>query len=159
MSTKMINVNRFKIGLRWMDTQHNELINMTIDLFNSIEQGRPERNIAGLLEFLDRYTSKHFLIEEEYMHVYEYPDKKAHLAEHSEFIFALSGLKTEFRTRGSSTYLSGKVKRHLLDWLVNHIGETDKKYAEFLLEKGLDPEAPTLEINVKKPQDQKIAVE
>ena len=151
MPTRMINPDKFKTGLKWMDLHHRELVNMTIDLFDSIEQGRPERNTAGLLEFLDRYVTKHFSIEDEHMKTYDYPDKNAHLAEHTSFAYTLSGLKAEFHTSGSSSYLSGKVKRHLLDWLVNHIGETDKRLAEFLLDKGLDPDAPALEATDKPP--------
>ncbi len=127
-----------------MDIQHAELVNMTIELLDSIEQGKPERNTAGLLEFLDRYVSKHFSIEKENMKIYNYPDKDSHLAEHSGFVYTLSELKAEFHSSGSSSYLSGKVKRHLLDWLVNHIGGSDKKFVEFLLNKGVSPDALAL---------------
>jgi hemerythrin len=149
----MISVDRFKTGLHWMDNQHGELVDMTIELFNSIEQGRPERNTAALLEFLDRYVFKHFAIEDEHMHVYEYPEVDAHLAEHANFEYLLTGLKTEFADRGPSPYLSGKVKRHLLDWLVNHIGETDKKLADFLIERGVAPDAPAL-IQAESPEQE-----
>lgn len=142
---RVINANRFKTGLKWMDLHHTELVNMTLDLFSSIEQGKPERNTAELLEFLDHYVSKHFSIEDEHMQIYDYPDRDSHLAEHDIFEYTLSGLKAEFDSSGSSSYLSGKVKRHLLDWLVNHIGETDKRLAEFLLKKGLAPDADAFE--------------
>ena len=161
MPSNMIDANRFKTGLKWMDLHHTELVNMTLDLFSSIEQGKPERNAAGLLEFLDRYVSKHFSIEAEYMLAYDYPEKDSHLSEHTIFEYTLSGLKAEFHASGSSRYLSGKVKRHLLDWLVNHIGETDKRLAEFLLKKGLAPDAPAIEATAKPSlsQDQEEDVE
>lgn len=163
MPTRMIDANKFKTGLKWMDAQHIELVNMTVDLLNSIEQEKSEHNIKDLLKFLERYVSGHFLVEKQQQEIYDYPEKDSHLAEHAIFEDTFLDLKAEFRSKGSSPYFSGKVKRHLLDWLVNHIGGADKKLAQFLLDKGLSPDAdePALGAVAKSsvPHEQKLDFE
>lgn len=145
MPTKKINYDKFNTGLEWMDIQHAGLIDMTLELINAIEQKRFDRSINGMLEFLDRYTVKHFQVEDDHMKGSDYPELESHLAEHSEFISTLDSMKKEFQSNGSSNYLSGNIKRYLLDWLVNHIGGSDKMLAVFLIEKGVQEELSTQE--------------
>lgn len=137
MPTKNINFEKYKTGLNWMDIQHAELIDMTLELINAIQEKRFDRSISGMLEFLDRYVVKHFLIEDDYMRKFDFSDLDSHLAEHNEFVSTLDNMTREFKLNGSSNYLSGNVKRYLLDWLVNHIGGSDRSLAAFLLENGV----------------------
>ncbi len=145
MPTKSISFEKFKTGLNWMDIQHAQLIDMTLEFLNAIDQKRFDRSINGMLEFLDRYVVRHFLIEDDYMKKFDYPDLDSHLAEHSEFTSTLDDMKREFQSNGSSNYLSGNVKRYLLDWLVNHIGGSDKVLAAFLIENGVQEKLSTQE--------------
>lgn len=146
MPDNVINFDKFRTGVDWMDRQHAELIEMTLELINSIGQDGGEHKVTGMLEFLDRYVTTHFSIEDDLIKSLKYPGKESHLAEHESFIFTLNNLEKELRSTGPSVYLSGNVKRHLLDWLVNHIGESDKEFAKFLIDSGNDKTPAELQI-------------
>jgi hypothetical protein len=68
-------------------------------------------------------------------------------------------MKKELRSTGPSIYLSGNVKRHLLDWLVNHIGETDKSFASFLIDSGVDVQPSDLLVKPPTRFDDKVVTE
>ncbi|MBE9531238.1 MAG: hypothetical protein IME98_00355, partial [Proteobacteria bacterium] len=59
MSSKMISYEKFNTGVDWIDSQHAELIDMTLDLISAIGQGDGARKVSTMLEFLDRYVIKH----------------------------------------------------------------------------------------------------
>jgi hemerythrin-like metal-binding protein len=61
---------------------------------------------------------------------YGYPDILTHLEEHTHFIDDLSRLKKESLQCGSG--LAEQVRSRLVDWLVDHIGSTDKALGAFL---------------------------
>jgi hemerythrin-like metal-binding protein len=153
MTTRNINIDKFRTGLDWMDDQHAQLIEMTLDLINAIDEKRFERSIKGMLEFLDRYVLRHFQIEDDYMKKTNYPELESHLAEHSEFISTLDNMKKEFESNGSSNYLSGNVKRYLLDWMVNHIGGSDRSMAQFFMENGVQDELSTQDGMIQSTSD------
>ncbi len=159
MPTRKINFEKFKTGLSWMDKQHAQLVDMTLELMNAIEEKRFDRSINGMLEFLDRYVVKHFLIEDDYMKSSDFPEIDSHLAEHNDFISTLDDIKKEFKSNGASSYLSGNVKRYLLDWLVNHIGGSDRGLAAFLIDKGFQENFSSQESVSKPSSEQQMEAE
>ena len=132
----------FVTGITEIDEQHRILVNC-INVVNA----RLTQNFTA--EFLDKITSDlekyvlfHLETEEELMQRFNYAesnadDTKLHLSKHQEFNtqvnFVREGIKTGHLISREEllTFLNG--------WLINHILQTDKNLADFILgKKNLD---------------------
>jgi hemerythrin-like metal-binding protein len=117
-------------GVPWQDREHKEFFKRLNELVSAIERGEGEEEVGRLFKFLDDYMVTHFHHEEQAMSRYGYPDILTHLEEHTHFIDDLSRLKKESLQCGSG--LAEQVRSRLVDWLVDHIGSTDKALGAFL---------------------------
>ncbi len=122
-----------------IDEEHKFLvdnINILHKLMNQkgVPQAATDSAMKDILNNLAHYTHTHFVVEEEFMRVYSYPDRDAHKAEHDDFISKVSGLNADFQE--NSLDLSNSLLLFLKDWLTNHILKTDHKMTAFLKDKG-----------------------
>ena len=125
--------------IRIIDEEHKFLIE-NINLLHSVvnQEGATlddsDEAIGRILENLVHYTHTHFVVEEEFMRVYKYPYFKHHKDEHDGFIEKITSLNNDFQEH--SLNLSNSLVVFLKDWLTNHILNTDRQLASFLIEKG-----------------------
>ena len=127
---------RLETGIKTIDDQHKKLVAMVNDLYGAISSGGGKERLGRLLDELIDYTVYHFGTEEELFKKYEYPDGPAHKRIHED----LAGKVVQFRERfqKGEEMLSYDLMNFLKNWLVNHIGVTDKKYAPFLKSRGVN---------------------
>ncbi len=81
------------------------------------------------------FAQEHFANEEKLLVLHDYPEIEEHSAAHKEIIGHLHGVKAEF-VRGSAT-LQYEMLQFLMDWLMNHTRDVDKKYGPFLNSRGV----------------------
>ena len=93
-----------------------------------------------IVEELERYTLSHFVAEETFMRVTNYPDFVEHKQSHDAFAARVAKEKTAIKTGGMG--LSFSLLRFLFDWLSNHILHADKSYARYYKTLGT-PGTPT----------------
>ena len=127
---------RWAVGVGTIDAQHRELF----DAINSLlrDDGRPApRDLAKVLDFLEEYISSHFGLEEIYMRRLSYPAYPSHKGEHVAFINDYYDLREEYDRNGASAELADRMGRYMGEWLVNHIGKSDKALGAFLRDKGM----------------------
>jgi hemerythrin len=122
-------------GVETIDEQHKELIVRVNNLLEACQQGKGKLIMAGLLNFLADYAVRHFAEEEKYMQTYDYPGYEAHKAQHEKFISDFGLLKNKFDAQGAGVNLVLVTNRTIVDWLVNHINNTDKALGAFLKER------------------------
>lgn len=122
-------------GVDTIDEQHKELIVRVNNLLEACQQGKGKLIMAGLLNFLADYAVRHFAEEEKYMQTYDYPGYEAHKAQHEKFISDFGLLKNKFDAQGAGVNLVLVTNRTIVDWLVNHINNTDKALGAFLKER------------------------
>ncbi|MBI5920226.1 MAG: hemerythrin family protein [Betaproteobacteria bacterium] len=79
---------------------------------------------ARISNDLVEYFQTHFVMEEGLMVTHKYPETAAHKAEHANFVSRVLAFKSRFEA-GSVTQ-SIAILTYLKDWLINHIGATDK---------------------------------
>lgn len=120
------------VGVEEIDKQHKEFIAALNALLDAMSKGKGSEEISGLLFFIEGYVDKHFKLEEEYMRRFMYPQYRAHKAIHDGFIREMAELKKEFMEKGEAIRLIIKVEKNMLDWLLKHIKEVDKKLGAFL---------------------------
>jgi len=124
-------------GVEWQDRHHKELFKRVSSLLDAMSVGMGKDELERILSFLDSYITVHFDAEEQAMSKYAYPGAVDHLREHTAFIEHVSDLRREFASRPTMA-LVVKVQRLVVDWLINHIGDSDKKLGAYILKSETD---------------------
>ena len=127
--------NQLSLNIVEIDLQHQKLISMFKELNDSMKLGKGNDVIGKVLANMVTYAKVHFKTEDKYFITYGYPDKDAHNREHEIFMKKVSEFQNDFNS--GKLGLSVKVLTFLSDWLRNHIMNSDKKYSQFFIEKGL----------------------
>ncbi len=120
------------VGVGLIDEQHKELFKRIDQLLEASSQGKGKDEIGRLLQFLSDYVVTHFGTEEKAMIQHGYGGIAAHKAEHLAFLRDFSNLAKSYETDGASTALLIAVQRRVIDWLNNHIRQSDKTLGAFL---------------------------
>lgn len=116
-----------------IDEQHKQLISKINELLEATKTGKGKEKINEIINFLGQYTINHFSHEERYMIEHHYPELDSHKKIHEEFIKKFLEFKNKISKEGASASLTIEVQHFLGDWLINHIGKEDHKYAEYIL--------------------------
>ncbi|MDR1603549.1 MAG: bacteriohemerythrin [Gracilibacteraceae bacterium] len=116
-------------GHALIDTQHRQLIKAINDLLAACAGGKGRAALDGTLDFLARYTEKHFGDEEKLQLQFKYPDYKNHKKLHDGFKAVVADLAKQLRAEGPTVMLVGKVNASIAGWLINHIKREDVKVA------------------------------
>ncbi len=119
-------------GVILIDEQHQELF-ARIDKFMEVVQHQQKENeLQEVIAFLEDYVFLHFDAEEEYMITTNYPQYDLHQSEHATFIKSLNDIKYQCDQGGDTDILVQTIQTYLVDWLVNHIQQTDQRFATFM---------------------------
>ncbi len=118
-----------------IDDEHKKLINMINEFYENIETKSNDELISKLIKEMKEYTLVHFSTEEKYFEQFNYPGYESHKKEHDAFVKKV--IYVEKRFLEGSLLLSLEITKFLMDWLKEHIQETDQQYTEFLIMKGV----------------------
>lgn len=88
---------------------------------------------------LSNYTVYHFKYEEELMDKYDLEPQEAtrHKFEHGAFVMKMVKIQKEDLDKNMDKILMDVIG-FAVDWITKHILNTDKKYAAFFIEKGVN---------------------
>lgn len=135
-------------GVALVDNQHKEIIFRVNRLLYLCEHYMPgvETEAQGLLDFLAYYVVNHFADEEMLQQECAYYNFNKHQQEHIDFTGNFVKLKTEFEEkRHIDESILRTINISVVDWLVNHIGQSDVHFAKYYLEfQKLKPRAPRI---------------
>lgn len=120
------------VGFDEIDSQHKELFARVNKLLEAASQGKGKEEVGKTIEYLGQYVVSHFGMEERHMTRGQYPELPSHKAQHVQFTSDFSALKKKFEAEGPSSQLTILIQRQVCDWLINHIGKTDKALGAFL---------------------------
>jgi hemerythrin len=123
------------VGITEIDRQHQRLIEMINELNTAMQQGKGKDVMSKIIRGLIDYAVTHFKTEEKYFEQYGYPDAVNHKKAHAEFNWKIAEFNRQLNA--GQLGLSIQVMDFLSDWLRDHIKTVDKKYAPFLIQKGL----------------------
>ena len=124
----------YATGIPTIDNQHKKLVELLNALFDGMKSGQGDQAAGKTLDELIKYTITHFSTEEQLFKKYGYPETEAHKKEHENL--KTQALKLQSDYRSGKAQITMDVANFLRDWLKNHILQTDKKYAPFLIAKG-----------------------
>ncbi len=125
------------VGIVEIDAQHKKLVSIINALNDNLLDSRSKSVFEQLLNELVSYTQEHFGTEEKLFAQFDYPETDDHKKEHKFFVQELMKFTRGFYEGGTEFLLSADIVAFLVNWLVNHIQTTDKKYSFFFKEKGL----------------------
>ena len=127
--------DEYSVGFEIIDNQHKELIKMTNLLFKSCSMGGTVADVALMktIRGAVEYAQNHFHLEEKYMAQLNFPELAAHKEEHEQFVALVSQTIKEFEESKSEPLA---LANFLKKWLLNHIAQTDKKYAPYMAKIG-----------------------
>lgn len=119
-------------GVGLIDSQHKELFDKVNNLYDACAKGTGKEEVEKVIKFLGDYVVKHFGAEEEIQRKHSYPGYEIHKSQHEQFIKDFTEFKAKIERDGVSGLSVILINRVIADWLVKHIGETDKALGEYL---------------------------
>ncbi|MHB8062304.1 MAG: bacteriohemerythrin [Ruminiclostridium sp.] len=124
--------NSYAIGIKEIDDQHKKLFEAIDKLFTACAQGKGKEEVGNTLTFLEDYTKVHFSDEQKLHIKYDYPEKASHRDIHEKFLKNFSELKKQFEKEGAGVLFISTVNKTVLEWLIQHIGNSDKAFAAYV---------------------------
>ena len=125
--------NSYSVGVRLIDEQHMELINLTNKLFVSCMAGQERSRDIFLQTIHDAvdYVGYHFGTEEKVMERIKYPEFVSHRKEHTDFVREVFTKVEDFKAGKLFTPLA--FVYYLRDWVLHHIAVCDRKLGDYLV--------------------------
>jgi hemerythrin len=123
-----------RLGIGKIDEEHAVFFGHLRSLEEAVSRGKAKKDIGRLIDELMLFAYNHFADEEKMLRDFDYPDFERHKKRHeaaTERMLEMANLHEE----GHSDPL--EAIRALIEWLLTHITEDDRKYAVFLASKGL----------------------
>jgi hemerythrin len=127
--------SKYTVNIGEIDRQHRKLFELFNELYEAMQQGHGDEVTARVLALVVDYTYYHFAYEEQLLREYGYAEEKAHRTEHAKLTEQAMALTRKLQG-GQSDVALGTLK-FLCDWLNNHILGSDRKFAPFLIGKGV----------------------
>lgn len=125
----------YSTGIAEVDQQHKKLIDLINALHDAMAKGQAKSVLGKILGELVNYCASHFAMEERLFDQYGYPEAADHKDKHQKMASKVLALQAQF-DQGKAT-ITLDVMDFLQQWLDKHILGTDKKYAPFLISKGV----------------------
>jgi hemerythrin len=121
----------FSVGIRLIDEQHKELLNLTNDLFNHCvgDEEAERAYFAKVIHEAVNYVKIHFSTEEKIMRKTNFGGYLDHKREHDAFVLMVVEQVQAFND-GKKFNLTVFTK-FLKNWILTHIALKDKQYFEY----------------------------
>lgn len=127
---------KYKIGIPLIDAQHEQLVNLCNEFYQSLLQNNNIENYQSLvkntLEACLNYAASHFREEERLMLASHFAGYKEHKASHDAFTEKIEIAYNSFEKMPVSEAI--KFAHFLHNWIRTHIAHEDRLYLPTLLE-------------------------
>ena len=128
--------NDMGVGTPSIDAQHKKLLDMLYDLYAAAHLGKGNEVVGPTLRALKAYTVDHLQYEERLFLATKYPDAEAHAAEHAILTRKVLDIHKKFEC-GDATAVTKEVLLFLVNWIMDHTMDSDKKYSAHLIAVGI----------------------
>lgn len=127
----------YKIHLPELDAQHLMLFGIINQIDINIQAGQAGELLDDLLGALASYVEYHFAFEEKMMRAHSYPVAREHHEGHMRLVATVKDLTRE-AGHGDRLTHALKIRRFVIDWLVDHILTDDADFARYVAEEARD---------------------
>lgn len=133
--------DRLTLGHDEIDSQHMLLVDMINELYDHLQDGRPEGALLDAIQGLRAYAGYHFAEEERLMLRHGFPELQDHRLAHLDFSERVDAFTTAAQDAARDTALD--ILDFLTRWLGEHIQQSDRRFVEALADHGrTSPEKP-----------------
>ena len=121
----------YSLGIKLIDDQHKELLNIVNDIFNHASGNDREEHeyFKTVIKQAVDYVKYHFATEEKIMISTKYREYDIHKKSHEEFILKVLQTAKDYQAGKRLTLTS--FGYFLKDWVLSHIAVMDKKYCGY----------------------------
>ena len=121
----------FSVGVKLIDDQHKELLNLVNDLFNHVigDDTAERAYFQTVIQAAVSYVKVHFATEEKIMIATKFPGYAEHKRAHDTFVLTVVDNIRDFEA-GKKFTLAAFTK-FLKEWVLTHIAILDKQYFEY----------------------------
>lgn len=119
----------YSTGIPQIDQQHQELVRLLNELYESILARQGSRACRAVVDRLFAYTQDHFRVEENMMRRLGYPRLEVHKAKHQSLLKHVVGLLAKLDA--GNTAISFELLHFLKLWLTKHITESDRRFGAY----------------------------
>ena len=147
--------DNFTVGIKLIDDQHKELVNITNELYDACLKGGDEAAACfkKTIRMMVNHAKEVFTYEEDLFQQTSYPAMAQHKAQHREFIKTI--LEHEKKFQSGVRFAPNSFVRYLMDWISSHIAVSDKNFGIYYAEQSSEmiisfQQAKKLLIGVKK---------
>ena len=136
------NDDQMSIGVKLIDSQHKELLKIINQLAISINEHSQRRDVLLIVDDLISYSAYHFATEEKLFDKFDYEETEIHQKEHAGFADKFTALKNKISDdqiyfKRSSIEIASDIFTYIVNWFIDHVLGSDRKYVELFKEKGL----------------------
>lgn len=124
----------FSVKIPSIDVQHKTLVGYINKIHDDMLMGKSIEHLRPVMKGLINYTEEHFKHEEKFFTQYGYPEGPQHTQLHNDLKKQVMDFRDKLE-KGEVT-ISAELLNFLKDWLINHILREDKKYCQYLVQKG-----------------------
>ena len=123
---------KISTGSEKIDNQHKKLFSIINKLIIIKKEKAEFDAIFEVLTELIDYSHKHFKAEDQYISENNYPRLllKAHLGEHEDYLGKMEKFVEDYG-KGLET-LTDEILKFLAVWWIEHVSESDMKYARYI---------------------------
>lgn len=125
----------YATDIKSIDRQHEKLLEILNALTAAMDRGAPKTELLDLFGELLRFTKLHFTYEERLLAEHHYPGLEAHTNEHN--LLLSRGRALQSFIQDGKLEFTKNVTVFLSDWLADHLVNCDQKYANFLIQRGV----------------------
>ncbi len=128
--------DRYSVGVKVIDEQHQSLVKIANELFKGCTQGEEEAKAyfgTAIKQAVD-YVRYHFATEEKLLMEAGYPDFPAHKKKHETFVRTVIEEVKAFQE--GRKFVPNHFARYLRDWILEHIAVEDRLYRDHLAARG-----------------------
>jgi len=120
----------YLVGHPEMDAQHEELVSIMQELFQSQQAINSTADTVSILDRLIAHTIEHNACEDRLMLEHGYPASAAHMHEHEALLQQINAMREEQFNQEPG--LSSASMLFLKQWLFNHVLNSDRALAAFI---------------------------
>lgn len=121
----------FKFGIDSVDREHVQLVNMLNQVHSLLDEGKRDEARRFFTTTLSSYVNDHFAHEEAFMESIGFPFLNEHKKIHENFRKSFQDLLPLIASCDEAAFR--QALSDAFTWIINHIGKTDKKYANYYL--------------------------
>jgi len=124
--------NEFKLGIEAADIEHGKLVDMLNRTYELLKEEKREEARIYFSKTLSAYVREHFSNEETFLKGIGFPELEQHKIIHANFRKSVEELSLKIEGADDVAFRQGLADT--FTWIINHIGKTDKKYANYYFE-------------------------